>query len=180
MAALSAPRARAPPIGSPCLSNPILYHHQTQDPVSKQPTSDRRRCIPGAIGPHRLPAEPIQSPYIHRASGLAQIAVPTPLRPRLPRLPNTLCMRSAVDTALEICRQLSSITPGPDVLSRPIACRLRFRYRWASSSCRPLRRRAEYSDVAYLKRHTDHYEIPYARRISKRAARFPDRININE
>jgi hypothetical protein len=112
MAALSAPRARAPRIGSPCLSNPILYHHQTQDPFSKPPTSDRRRCIPGAIGPHRLPAEPIQSPYIHRASGLAQIAVPTPLRPRLPRLPNTLCIRSAVDTALEIWLELR-IGKGP-------------------------------------------------------------------
>jgi hypothetical protein len=32
------------------------------------------------IQPHQLPANSIQSPYIHRANGLLQIAVSTPLR----------------------------------------------------------------------------------------------------
>ena len=76
-------------------------------------TQDHPTLIDGAPFParptHRLPANSIQSPYIHRTSGLAQIAVSTPLRIKLPPTRN-LCVRSAVDTALEICQQLKITT----------------------------------------------------------------------
>jgi hypothetical protein len=49
----------------------------------------------------RLPAGAIQSPYIHRASGLLQIAVSTPLPTDYPVLAHFRA-RSAVDTALVI------------------------------------------------------------------------------
>jgi len=55
--------------------------------------------------PSQLSASGIQSPYIHRANGLLQIAVSTPLRANNLDTAN-FCQRSAVDTALEISRQL--------------------------------------------------------------------------
>ena len=55
--------------------------------------------------PCRLPAKSIQSPYIHRASGLAQIAVSTLLRLDAQTNGNPFT-RSAVDTALEIYHSL--------------------------------------------------------------------------
>jgi hypothetical protein len=51
--------------------------------------------------PSQLSASGIQSPYIHRANGLLQIAVSTPLRANNLDTAN-FCQRSAVDTALEI------------------------------------------------------------------------------
>src|SRR6266851_607494 len=50
-------------------------HHRTS--LLRLPSSD---FVP--IQPHQLPANSIQSPYIHRANGLLQIAVSTPLRTR--------------------------------------------------------------------------------------------------
>jgi hypothetical protein len=55
--------------------------------------------------PHRLSAKSIQSPYIHRVSGLAQIAVSTLLRLYVQAKGN-LFTRSTLDTALEIEHQV--------------------------------------------------------------------------
>ena len=48
--------------------------------VADDLTRDRHRYVPGMIHSLGLPQSQIQSPYIHRASGLAQIAVSRPLR----------------------------------------------------------------------------------------------------
>jgi hypothetical protein len=55
--------------------------------------------------PHRLPAESIQSPYIHSASSLAQSAVSTRLRLNVQANRDPFARRT-VDTALEIYRRL--------------------------------------------------------------------------
>lgn len=47
--------------------------------LAAQDQLDANRADAGRAAVRRLPAESIQSPYIHRSSGLAQIAVPTPL-----------------------------------------------------------------------------------------------------
>ena len=60
----------------------------------------------GAQSTASLSADSIQSPYIHRASGLLQIAVSTPLRTNSVEARRISRMRSTADTALEIYRQL--------------------------------------------------------------------------
>ena len=80
-------------------------------------------CIPSCpVGRLSSPQGGIQSPYVHRASGLLQIAVSTPLRTnsignrellraercRYGTRDLYFCVRSAVDTALEIWHSLRS------------------------------------------------------------------------
>jgi hypothetical protein len=74
-------------------------HHRTS--LLWSPSSD---FVPSQ--PHQLLANSIQSPYIHRANGLLQIAVSTLLRTAASDQEKS-CSRSTVDTALEIYRQLT-------------------------------------------------------------------------
>jgi hypothetical protein len=72
--------------------------------IPRQPWLTSASLLPAR--PSRLSAKAIQYPYIHRANGLLQIAVSTLLRIRQQRRPLNLCLRSTVDTALEILRSL--------------------------------------------------------------------------
>src|SRR5712664_3082614 len=58
-----------------CCSHPMHTASTPPDEPVCSPSSD---FVPSQ--PHQLPANSIQSPYIHRANGLLQIAVSTPLR----------------------------------------------------------------------------------------------------
>src|ERR1700761_2402554 len=85
---------------------------QPSSPSSQSATTLRTgqpRLTSTALAPERpsqFSADDIQSPYIHRANGLLQIAVSTPLRTDNPLIAQ-FRVRSAVDTALEIRRRLS-------------------------------------------------------------------------
>ena len=75
------------PPSLPCASNRINAVHDCHSTASSDIRRQRERGQPWLTAHHPVPGSPpqlpaggIQSPYVHRASGLLQIAVSTPLR----------------------------------------------------------------------------------------------------
>jgi hypothetical protein len=96
---------------APLRSESALYRSQQPSSPSIGSATTLRtgqpRLTSTALAPERpsqLSTDDIQSPYIHRANGLLQIAVSTPLRTDNPVIAQ-FRVRSAVDTALEIYHQ---------------------------------------------------------------------------
>jgi len=81
------------------------YARVADQRITPRTYSPHQRPISCTRRPPQLPASGIQSPYIHRASGLLQIAVSTPLRTDYPVLAQFRA-RSAIDTALVIMHAL--------------------------------------------------------------------------
>ena len=78
----TSPRRSVPQTSAADLDRPIRFHNQSPVLMADHPTVID--TLPSSRDPpSSIPAKSIQSPYIHRASGLAQIAVSTPLRLKL-------------------------------------------------------------------------------------------------